>query len=32
MLHFIDQMVLPLLQNLYGSVGYIGVAVAMAIE
>ena len=32
MLHFIDQMVLPMLQSLYGSVGYIGVAVAMAIE
>jgi membrane protein DedA with SNARE-associated domain len=31
-LHFLDQIVIPFLQNLYGGVGYIGVAVAMAIE
>jgi len=32
MLHFLDQIVIPFLQNLYGAVGYLGVAVAMAIE
>ena len=32
MLHFIDVIVIPLLNNLYDTVGYIGVAVAMAIE
>ena len=32
MLAFIDQIVIPFLQNLYGSVGYLGVLVAMAIE
>ncbi|HEX7950745.1 MAG TPA: DedA family protein [Candidatus Limnocylindrales bacterium] len=32
MLAFIDQIVIPLLNGLYGAVGYLGVAVAMAIE
>jgi len=32
MLHFIDQIVIPFLNNLYDTVGYIGVAIAMAIE
>lgn len=32
MLAFIDQIVIPFLNGLYGSVGYLGVAVAMAIE
>jgi len=32
MLHFIDEIVLPLLTSLYDSVGYLGVMVAMAIE
>jgi membrane protein DedA with SNARE-associated domain len=32
MLHFLDQIVIPFLNNLYDTVGYIGVAVAMAIE
>src|SRR6478609_6515176 len=32
MLHFIDQIVIPFLENLYGAVGYLGVLVAMAIE
>ena len=32
MLAFIDQIVIPFLNNLYGSVGYLGVLVAMAIE
>src|SRR3954470_7707436 len=32
MLHFIDQIVIPFLENLYGAVGYIGVMIAMAIE
>src|SRR3954452_334977 len=32
MLHFIDQIVIPFLDNLYGAVGYIGVMIAMAIE
>ena len=32
MLEFIDKIVIPLLQNAYGTVGYLGVAVAMAIE
>src|SRR4051812_13959511 len=32
MLHFIDEIVLPLLTNLYDAVGYLGVMVAMAIE
>lgn len=32
MLAFIDQIVLPFLTTLYGSVGYLGVGVAMAIE
>ena len=31
-LAFIDQIVIPFLNGLYGSVGYLGVAVAMAIE
>ncbi len=32
MLAFIDQIVIPFLTTLYGSVGYLGVGVAMAIE
>ena len=32
MLAFIDQIVIPFLNTLYGAVGYIGVMVAMAIE
>ena len=32
MLAFIDQVVIPFLDTLYGSVGYLGVLVAMAIE
>ena len=32
MLEFIDKIVIPLLQDLYGTVGYVGVAIAMAIE
>jgi membrane protein DedA with SNARE-associated domain len=32
MLHFIDQIVIPFLEGLYGAVGYLGVMVAMAIE
>ncbi len=32
MLEFIDKIVIPLLGSLYGSVGYLGVAIAMAIE
>ena len=32
MLAFIDQIVIPFLNSLYGAVGYLGVAVAMAIE
>ncbi|MHB8673920.1 MAG: DedA family protein [Candidatus Limnocylindrales bacterium] len=32
MLGFIDTIVIPFLNSLYGAVGYIGVAVAMAIE
>jgi membrane protein DedA with SNARE-associated domain len=32
LLHFVDQIVIPFLENLYGAVGYIGVIVAMAIE
>jgi membrane protein DedA with SNARE-associated domain len=32
MLHFIDEIVIPFLNSLYGSVGYVGVMVAMAIE
>jgi len=32
MLSFIDTIVIPLLNTLYGAVGYLGVAVAMAIE
>lgn len=32
MLAFIDQIVIPFLNSLYGAVGYVGVAVAMAIE
>jgi membrane protein DedA with SNARE-associated domain len=31
-LHFIDQIVIPFLNSLYGAVGYLGVLVAMAIE
>jgi len=31
-LAFIDQIVIPFLQGLYGAVGYVGVMVAMAIE
>ena len=31
-LAFIDQIVIPFLNNLYGAVGYLGVMVAMAIE
>ena len=32
MLEFIDKIVIPLLSSLYGSVGYLGVAIAMTIE
>ncbi len=32
MLGFIDQLVIPFLQHLYGAVGYLGVGIAMAIE
>jgi membrane protein DedA with SNARE-associated domain len=32
MLAFIDQIVIPFLNHLYGTVGYVGVAVAMGIE
>ena len=32
MLAFIDQIVIPFLNSLYGAVGYLGVVVAMAIE
>jgi membrane protein DedA with SNARE-associated domain len=32
MLAFIDQIVIPFLSSLYGSVGYLGVLIAMAIE
>ena len=32
MLAFIDQIVIPFLNNLYGAVGYLGVLVAMTIE
>jgi membrane protein DedA with SNARE-associated domain len=32
MLHWLDAIVIPFLQSLYGAVGYLGVAVAMAIE
>ena len=32
MLAFIDQIVIPFLNGLYGAVGYLGVAIAMAIE
>ena len=32
MLAFIDQIVIPFLNGLYGHVGYLGVALAMAIE
>ena len=32
MLAFIDQIVIPFLNTLYGSVGYVGVMIAMAIE
>jgi membrane protein DedA with SNARE-associated domain len=32
MLHFIDTIVIPFLQSLYGALGYLGVMVAMAIE
>ncbi|HUQ77899.1 MAG TPA: DedA family protein [Patescibacteria group bacterium] len=32
MLAFIDQIVIPFLEGLYGSVGYLGVLIAMAIE
>jgi uncharacterized membrane protein YdjX (TVP38/TMEM64 family) len=32
MLHWLDAIVIPLLTSLYGAVGYLGVAVAMAIE
>ena len=32
MLAFIDQIVIPMLNTLYGAVGYLGVMVAMAIE
>ena len=31
-LAFIDQIVIPFLNSLYGTVGYLGVMVAMAIE
>jgi membrane protein DedA with SNARE-associated domain len=32
MLHFIDEIVIPFLNSLYGAVGYLGVMVAMGIE
>ena len=32
MLAFIDQIVIPFLNSLYGAVGYLGVVVAMTIE
>ena len=32
MLHWLDAIVIPFLESLYGTVGYVGVAVAMAIE
>ena len=32
MLAFIDQIVIPFLNNLYGAVGYLGLMIAMAIE
>jgi membrane protein DedA with SNARE-associated domain len=32
MLHWLDAIVIPFLASLYGAVGYLGVAVAMAIE
>ncbi len=32
MLAFIDEIVIPFLNNLYGAVGYLGVMIAMAIE
>ena len=32
MLAFIDQVVIPFLDSLYGAVGYVGVLIAMAIE
>jgi len=32
MLAFIDQIVIPFLNHLYGAVGYLGVAAAMGIE
>ena len=32
MLHWLDAIVIPFLTSLYGAVGYLGVAVAMAIE
>jgi len=32
MLAFIDQIVIPFLNSLYGSIGYVGVGLAMAIE
>ena len=32
MLAFIDQIVIPFLNSLYGAVGYLGVMIAMAIE
>ena len=32
MLAFIDQIVIPFLNSLYGAVGYVGVTIAMAIE
>ncbi len=32
MLEFIDKIVIPLLASLYGSMGYLGVGIAMAIE
>ena len=32
MLAFIDQIVIPFLNSLYGAVGYLGVTIAMAIE
>ena len=32
MLAFIDQIVIPFLNGLYGAVGYLGVLIAMAIE
>ena len=32
MLAFIDEIVIPFLNSLYGAVGYLGVMLAMAIE